>query len=374
MLVVLMIIAALVLFSPFAYFAIFGKYPPGFPLGERQENPKNKLVLVEPVEPKAPTAGPAGKPEVFKSLIFFEMDDLRDVQEAKKLGANGITIAIDLGVQGKEFEFPSVWKGGKFKLERIVGPFIEEAHRLGLYVELRTTQSPWSSPTEEFNQEELIKSYTSLMEELARVAEKHHIYHLTTAGEIDTHVHRTHRNLPQRMMKGEEISPFAQAALKAARRIYSGKIGIGLSAPSRYIISHEVENLNLTGYDYFEFTLYPRPQDKNLTSFRIDIMDNINSSAYIAQKNNIPEIVWGETGVLSNEEHMPGSFGGNSGWLSGTEQFESEFYNLFFDLTNGKMNGYTIFYDFPVFSIRNQETEKTVKNWFSKLRPRNPNS
>ena len=367
-----LVIVALVFLSPFVHFAIFGNFPPGFPIGEKK-NTTDRQTIDESIVPNAPIAGPEGGLDVFRSLIFFELDNLQSVHEAKKLGANGITITVDLGVQGKSFEFPSEWRGKKFELEKVIGPFIEEAHKLGLYVELRTTQSPWSAPTEEFDQKELIKSYALRIEELSRIAEKYHVYHLTTAGEIDTLVHRAYKNPPKRMIAGEEINPFAQASLKAAKGIYTGKIGIGLSAPSRYISSQEFETLNLAGYDYFEFTLYPKPQDKNLTFFSRDAIENTNAAITISKKSNIQEIIWGETGILNNDENMPGSFGGNSAWLSGTKQFESEFYNLFFTLTNGNVDGYTIFYEFPVFSIKGQETEATIKYWFSKSKPRNPN-
>lgn len=372
---VIVVLASLFLVSPFIYKAVTGGYPPGFPKeGFKEFLPPPEAFRQPPRQEsgkiEAPVKGPEGRPKIFKSLTFMDLDsDPMDIKKAKDLGANSVTIALNVGVYDQTFSFPQEIRGQilTLDLKRNIGPLVNEAHRQGLYVELRILQSPQADPAKDFNQEVLVKSFAKLVSELAEFSEEYGVYQLTVAGEIDTTIHRAYKNPPQRSLKVEELAPFIRAALSAAKSNFKGRVGIGVASPRPYITGGSSGEIDVQGYDYLVYSYYPRPPDKDLSVFKSELLENIKAARKIASENGFQEIIWGETGVLDDKERMPGFFGGNSGWLQGTEDFEAQFYQLAFEESQGLVDGYSIFYSFPVFSIKGDKAEEIIKEYFAKF-------
>lgn len=372
---VIVVLAILFLISPFIYKAVTGDYPSGFPKeGFKKFLPPPEAFRQPPRQEsgkiEVSVKGPIGSLKVFKSLTFMDLDsDPADIKKAKELGANSVTITLNVGVYDQKFSFPQKIRGQNIRLDlkRDIGPLVNEAHRQGLYVELRILQSPQAYPAKDFNQEVLVKGFAKLISELAEFSEEYGVYQLTVAGEIDTTVHRAYKNPPQRSLKVEELAPFIKAALSEAKSNFKGRVGIGVASPRPYIAGGSGGEIDVQGYDYLVYSYYPRPPDKDLSVFKNDLVENIRAARQIVNTSNLKEIIWGETGVLDDQERMPGFFGGNSGWLQGTEDFEAQFYKLVFEESQGLVDGYSIFYSFPVFSIKGQKAEKVVKEYFAKF-------
>lgn len=372
---VIVVLASLFLVSPFIYKAVTGSYPPGFPKeGFKKFLPPPEAFRQPPRQEsdkiEISVKGPTGSLKVFKSLTLMDLDsDPSDIKKAKELGANGVTIALNVGVYNQTFSFPQKVRGQHIPLDlkRDIGPLVNEAHRQDLYVELRILQSPQADPAKDFNQEVLVKSFAKLISELAEFSKEYGVYQLTVAGEIDTTVHRAYKNPPQRSLKVEELAPFIKAALSAAKSNFKGRVGIGVASPRPYIAGGSSGEIDVQGYDYLVYSYYPRPPDKDLSVFKSELLENIKAARQVASENEFQEIIWGETGVLDDKERMPGFFGGNSSWLQGTEDFEAQFYQLVFEESQGLVDGYSIFYSFPVFSIKGQKAEKVVKEYFAKF-------
>lgn len=372
---VIVVLATLFLITPFIYKAVTGSYPPGFPKeGFKKFLPPPEAFRQPPRQEsgkiEAPVKGPTGSLKVFKSLTFMDLDsDPADIKKAKELGANSVTIALNVGVYDQTFSFSQKIRGQPIPLDlkRDISPLVNEAHRQGLYVELRILQSPQADPAQDFNQEVLVKSFAKLISELAEFSQEYGVYQLTVAGEIDTTIHRAYKNPPQRSLRVEELSPFIKAALTAAKSNFKGRVGIGIASPRPYIAGGSGGKIDVQGYDYLVYSYYPRPPDKDLSVFKSELLENIKAARQITDTSNMKEVIWGETGVLDDAENMPSFFGGGSAWLQGTQDFEAQFYQLVFEESQGLVDGYTIFYSFPVFSIKGQKAEKVVKEYFAQF-------
>ncbi len=375
LILVIIIVAAVFLISPFIYKAVTGEFPPGFPKEGFKKFLPPPEAFRQPPKPESgkievPVRGPSGSLKLFKSLTFMDLDsDPAAIKKAGELGANSVTIDLNVGVFNQTFSFSQQVRGQArpLNLKRDIAPLVNEAHRQSLYVELRTVQSPQANPAADFNQEVLLKSFASLISELAEFSKEYGVYQLTIAGEIDTTVHRAYKSPPRRSLKSEELAPFIKAGLSAARSTFKGRIGVGVANPRPYIAGGSSGEIDVGGYDYLVFSYYPQSQDKDLSQFKSGLLESIKAARQITDKNDIKEIIWGETGVLNSNEQMPGFFGGNSGWLSGNDEFEASFYETVFNKSQGLVDGYSIFYSFPVFSIKDQEAENVVRKWFRQL-------
>lgn len=353
-------LVSLFLLAPFFYKAITGSYPPGLP-----KERFNKVEKSDQIE--TTIAGPAGKPKVFKSLILFELDDTQSVARAKNLGANAVTIMVDIGVQGNTFSLPSDWRGKPFDLEKIVGPFINVAHRQGLYVELRTSQSPYAKQAETPDDQRLEKSLAEVIEQFATLAQKYKVYELSLSVEVDTLVGFAYKNPPSGTKFAQNLNHFISIAKAAARRHYQGRLGIGLASPEQHVAEGNLSKIDFTGFDYFAFTSYPHPQkDAGIDSYLQNRMvQGVKAARQIANLYGIAEILWAETGVI-NPNDKAEVLGPKPFFVKTDEEQEANFYSVLFAKSQGLVDGYSLFYEFPIFSIKNQKAEQVVKQWFSK--------
>lgn len=371
-LIIIVSLLAFFLLGPFLFKAITGDYPPGFPKeGFSKLIPPPEAFRKAPVEKTyqlgQPIPGPIAKPKVFKSLILFELDDTQSVIRAKELGANAVTIMVDIGVQGNKFSLPSDWRGKPFNLEQIIGPFINEAHRQGLYVELRTSQSPYAKPDETADDKQLEDSLAKVIGEFANLANKYQIYQLSLTIEADTLVGFAYKHPPSGAEFAKKINHFVNIARTAARQNYQGRLGIGLAVPEQHVAGGNLSKIDFKGFDYFAFTHYPHPQrDGSVDNYLENSMvQGIKATRRIANLYNISEILWAETGVI-NPVDKAEVLGPKPFFIKTDEQQEADFYKTLFAKSQGMVDGYSFFYEFPIFSIKNQQAEQVVKEWFNK--------
>lgn len=159
---------------------------------------------------------------------------------------------------------------------------------------------------------------------------------------------------------GRDITPLAQQTLTEIKKHYTCRVGIGIAEPTL-----RWEGLDITGFDYLQFSYYPKPGDATLSGFYAGLSGILSVSREIADKNGIKELIWGETGTIDDsEKKMPEAFG--VGFLLVDTKTKLDFYNQIFEQTKGKTDGYVIDYT-GFFGIKGHPAEKVVQKWFNSL-------
>lgn len=158
---------------------------------------------------------------------------------------------------------------------------------------------------------------------------------------------------------GSDLTPLAQETLKEIKKHYSGRVGVGLGDASLH-----GDGLNIEGFDYFQFSYYPQPDDTTLTRYFDGLPEILSVSRDIANKNNISEVVYGEGGVVNAEGLIPVAF--NWSTLVTDVNTEKEYYERFFEGAQGEVDGYILDYS-GLFGIKDEPSEAVVREWFGKL-------
>lgn len=310
--------------------------------------------------------GPGGKPSPMKALAIMDTSSSSEISKIKDLGANTLTIHIPFSTFGNEFSFSRTRNGQayQYKAKEVLAPLVNEAHRQGLYVELRTILSPESDPKENPNEDDLLNSAVARMEELADFAREYGIWQIDTMSELDTFVHFAYKNIAPRSLGADKYNPYTRRIIEAVKKKYSGRVCMGLNSP---LMNSQLQTVpDFSGYDCFSYTYYPMVSDKDLSSFKIDLVASANIAREIANSYGISDVYWEETGVQSENADIPQSFGGVSSWLTGSEDFIKDFWQIVFSNSWELVNGYVVLYDGPPTPLKGTKSEEVIRQWYSK--------
>ncbi|MBI5872107.1 hypothetical protein HZB88_03395 [archaeon] len=263
------------------------------------------------------------------------------IVDAKNLHANIVDIWVDVGrYAGEQSSF-------EYQVQRRA-KLVELAHKNGLQVSLRLV-----CPNKTTSSLELA---TCLAED-AKIARQLDVYQVIAFGEIDSWLGK------------EEIQEYASKILEEIRKNYNGRVGIGFCcAVYEY-------DYNLFGYDFLLRSVYSRPDKDldiwmfNMSGDQINLYDNINAVRQLANNSGIKEVVVGETGVCDPSKKDPE--GRDECWYMNTTHVtskeEAKYYENFFGRTHNLVQGYFIFYIFPVMNIKDEPAEAVVQEWYGKL-------
>lgn len=302
-------------------------------------------------KPSAITMPPATAINYQTSFIMLpDVATEDDILGAKKSGANLVVIFPSIITENNEISY--TWQRDSISVEEKITKLINAAHKNGLQIELRTGSAPGSkAPTDipEFR-----KNIMAFFSELAKFAEKNGVYQFTPFGEID--------NGWTLGEAREYITPISHELLLEIRKHYSGKIGIGICCDS------EDSDYNFTGYDYMAKSVYISASRGIRESFEESeehrsVAQGIANTRKLASNNGIKRLIIGETGLMNKGEELPGYFVAKIV----TKEAEAEYYETLFQHTSTLVEGYGIFYGFPVMSVKNEPSEKVVARWYKQL-------
>jgi len=299
--------------------------------------------------------------------MSFDLHDQRHIKEManiKELGANTIILFIDTIVDRENVVF---YDGCvEENTEAMYSFFINAAHENGLFVELRQVVAPPETIPTLTTTEQVANAYARKWSEIAKIAQKYNVYQITAFGELDTaYIDALSPDVGLQWddIEGSETTIVAQETLKAIRENFDGRIGIGVSQPEA---EKAIQGLNIQGYDYMTFSSYPLPEDTDMTQYFANLNNVILKSREIADNNNIKEIVWGEGGVLDDKsKEIPAAFEWST--IKVTEEKEAEYYDRFFEMSNGLIDGYATDYINDAFGIKDQKAEEVFRKWYTRI-------
>lgn len=125
------------------------------------------------------------------------------------------------------------------------------------------------------------------------------------------------------------------------------------------------EGLDVSGYDYLQFSHYPQPNDTSLTRFYADLPNIIETGRQVAERNGLQELVWGETGVMDEDSREnPAPFNWTTVRIDSDTKVD--FYDQIFVRSKDGVDGYLIDYT-GFFGIKGHPAEKVVLKWFNNL-------
>jgi hypothetical protein len=329
--------------------------------GEKHEGPCG----VADLHPK-PVAPPSGEVKTYKAVGYDPsfQHEIEKVAKAKELGANIVTLFIDVSTDGEKIIYYS--KCMQEVAEALLGNYINEAHSQGLFVNFREVQAPPEKESGFTDDKKLIKDYARFWGGVAKIAEKYKVYQVNAFGELDNSYEESHKNdIVWTQIKGKDLSVLAQAVLKEIKKHYSGRVGVGLGDPRNIWRAGRKEGFDISGFDQFQFSHYPQVEDKKLTQYYKDLKEVISTSREIADANGIDEIVFGESGVMNPDESLPDSFVWST--LTLTEKEEADYYDRLFKESTGLVDGYNAVSISGTFSVMDEPGEEVVKKWYSKL-------
>ncbi len=283
-------------------------------------------------------------------IMLPEVATEHDIVLAKENGANMIVIFPSIIIDDNKIYTPYQRDG--VPLSEKMARLINAAHRNGLQVELRTGVLPESKSVADAQAFRM--DAVRFMSSLAEFAEEYKVYHFTPFGEIENG-----------WLLGdfrEHVSFVSKDILAAVRAKYSGKVGMGVCCPA------ESDNFDFHGYDYLLRSIYMSKNDDYKEFFETSVDEQKNApeiladARKLADSNGIKALMIGETGITNPDDPDAGF----STKVLGKEE-EAEFYNLLFEKTSSAVDGYGIFYGFPIMSVKGDPAEPVVKKWFDKL-------
>lgn len=312
-----------------------------------------------------PVSPPSGEPDYFKTVGYDPsfQHEIPKISKAKELGANVITLFIDATATNEKITFFN--KCMQEVAEGLLGNYINEAHNQGLFVEFREVQAPPNKGAGLDTDEEIVKSYAEFWGELAKIAEKYQVYQVTAFGETDNSYSESHKVKPNwGDINGKQLSSLAQPVLAAIKKNYNGRVGIGLGDPVNISQPEKEGKFEISGYDQFQFSYYPQPEDKKLTEYFKKLPEVLSTSRKIADEAGIDEIVWGESGVMNPDESLPGF---DWSTLTLTEAEEAGYYDRLFEESFEKVDGYNAVNISGTFSVIDEPGEEIIKKWYTKI-------
>ena len=331
--------------------AIFSLKEPGQPPLEIAST----KVIIKNKETMGFVPPPSNEINYQKSLLLSEYTATKsDIKRAKELGANMVTLAFNIDTSNNQVKIPFDPTENFQKLKRKLSSLINEAHRQGLQVELRTIMSPQSTGATDI--EKFLSNLIPFMADWAKFAQDHQIYSFTTFGEVDN-------NWFLKKVDPETIERINKEVLAEVKKNYKGKVGVGFCCTYSkfYGLEGKEYQYDLTGYDYIAISIYPGGgEGEEVLKRYFSVLELIISSAKnMANKSGIDKVIIGEVGVatFSTQFKIPVV----------SEEKEAEFYDKLFTATNKIVNGYSILYSFPMASIKGKPAEEVIKEWYQKI-------
>lgn len=285
-------------------------------------------------------------------------------EDTKQMNANIIQIFVDSKVEGDKVVIEGC-QGQDYEAE--FANAINTAHKHGFLVELREATAPSEIQSNLESPEEVGQAYADFWTELATFAQKHGVYQLTLAGEADNAFESALKDGKRWIdITGDDITPLAQSMLKAVRKVYGGRVGIGFGDPGNIYNKDEGRSLDISGYDYLHFSAYPDADDTSLADFKKrKYPELIDTSKKIAKVNGIDEVIVGETGVLNEDDDFP-----DIDWSTAVVSAEKteEFFEYLLSYGDEQnLDGYMIGYLQTFFSTKDTPAEDVVREWYKKL-------
>lgn len=274
------------------------------------------------------------------------------IEDIKDLKAN----IIDVWIETNPKYFKGVEKSdleANFEYQKIRrAKLIDIAHKNGLQVNLRP-----ACLKNEAGEALSLTEFLVCMREEAKAAQELDVYQLTLFGEIDS------------MLTEEKIQEYVTEGLKEAKKYYNGRIGIGFCC-AVYEYDH-----NVSGYDFLLRSVYIS-SDKDLDNWmfnisgdQINLFDKINTVRQLANNSGVKEVIVGETGVCNPNKKDPD--GKDECYYMSTLPLDAEgetnYYEKLFERTHDLVDGYFVFYFFPIMSVKGEPAEEVMKEWYGKL-------
>jgi len=274
------------------------------------------------------------------------LDYISAIGDAKKLGTNLITIALEMEVDEKGgIEFSG---RPRFDWKSAAIAMINEAHRQGMQVELRTIAVP--DTRQPRNATGYVNYAGKFFAELGDFADEYQVYMLTV-----------YENMEDEHNMGlykDSINPALKVILGNATRFFSGEIGVGFS-DSAHI--EEKKLYDISGYDYLILNSYPVYNKVAWGELHLRIGELVQATVPLKKQQGIRRVILGGFGVNSDKTppyYMP---------LTTTQENEKLSYEKIFEQQANKTDGFTVAYATKVYGVKGSLAEQTVKEWYGKI-------
>lgn len=275
------------------------------------------------------------------------VDYIAAIQDAKRNGANLVTIALDMEVSHTDGpEFPSKPYGFDWKSTTIT--MINEAHKRGMKVELRTTAVP------DTRYPGNITLYTNNAQKffvgLGDFAQEYQVAMLTIYENIEDD-----RNFG---LHKDKIDVVLQDFIVNATKFYKGEVGVGFSDTTLVDVG---KIYNMAGYDYIILNAYPIHQKVPWGDLHLRIGELIKIADRIKLRHGVKKAILGGFGANSNPTpfyYVP---------ITVSEEDEARVYDIIFEKHSNKVDGMIVAYSTKMYGVKGKPAEKIVEKWFRKL-------
>jgi len=322
------------------------------------ENKTNSLPNAEPKFYPAPKY----YVNYTKGLIFnprFDFNIATDIAAAKKLGAN--IIVIELELEAVRYNEPSIYttQGYEDWKPRTI-QIINEAHKQGMHVELRTVTRAATDmrvgPHTDNETSYFANQTVQLFKQLASFAQEYQAYKFTTYAEVNNLYNWGNR-------PDSDVNTILSRIVGAVRHEYSGKIGVGLTSA---VFVDVQTNYNLGDYNYLLLSVYPDdiPDAQSYHKFGAysnRIYETLKIAKLQAGQHGVKELVIGSFGV-NTDSSAPVPFK-----TTVSQQAEADMYDNIFNTHSNNTQGYTVAYDTFMYSVKGKPAEHVVGTWFRSL-------
>ncbi|HIH14101.1 MAG TPA: hypothetical protein HA224_02490 [Nanoarchaeota archaeon] len=284
-----------------------------------------------------------------KGLVIDPMANLSSymqaIQEAKALGANLITIALETQVSDKDaLEFAGQ---PTFDWKPVAIAMINEAHRNGLQVELRLIAKRDTSRTPK-NITQYAARTSVFFKGLGDFAQEYEVYMLTIYENIeDEYAFYNYK---------DRIGEFLPVFLGNATYFYKGKVGIGFSDNS---LIDDKKTYDVSGFDYLILNSYPVYKKVPWGDYPQRVADLIGVGTKLANRHGVKTVILGGWGLNSNP--TPPYY---ISVTVGQEQEKSAYENIK-SKQMSKVDGVTVAYVTKAYGVRGRPAEEVARDWFS---------
>ncbi len=275
-----------------------------------------------------------------------DLDYISAIGDAKKLGANLVTIALETEIDEKGgIEFSGK---PRFDWKPATIAMINEAHRQGMQVELRTIAVPDTRQPK--NSTGYINYAGQFFQDLGDFAQEYQVYMLT--------VYENMEDVHNMGLYRDKINPALKVILGNVTTFYKGEVGIGFS-DSTYL--EEKTFYDISGYNYLILNSYPVYNKVPWGDLPLRIGELVQATVPLKKQQGIKRVILGGFGV--NSDKTPPYYMA----ITTTQENEKLAYEKIFELQANKTDGITVAYATKVYGAKGKMAEQTVKEWFGKL-------
>ncbi len=266
------------------------------------------------------------------------------IQEAKALGANIITIALETQVSDRDaLEFAGQ---PTFDWKPVAIAMINEAHKSGLQVELRLIAKRDTSRVPK-NITHYVAGTSAFFKDLGDFAQEYEVYMLTIYENIeDEYAFYNYK---------DRINEFLPVFLGNTTYFYKGKVGIGFSDVS---LIDDKKSYDISGFSYLILNSYPSAKVP-WGDYPQRVADLVDVGAKLADRHGVKTVILGGWGLNSN----PTPPYAISVTVS-TAQEKSAYENIR-SKQIGKVGGVTVAYATKAYGVRGRPAEDVAMDWFA---------